>query len=229
MWVLPPTLSSILCPRGMLTHQLARLCLICPPPTTTGHTPGLDSLLAYPQAVTGCVLHTPAAPSTGALGAPSHFLPKAGGCLGGCLLLTGRFQAMHSSHPAKHRLPRGGSPSSPRCRGCIDFASSAALQWRQRGRHAWPAGRNLIRHAEGQGSREKSDERRRASLSAGRANPDTPEGNKTQTRLFRSGSECQNSGVVLSDGPKAEIKWRDGERTRKRWKGKGASSPQLQR
>lgn len=89
--------------------------------------------------------------------------------------------------------------------------------------------RNLIRHAEGQGSQEKSDERRRASPSAGQAYPDTPGGNKTETRLFRSGSVCQNSRAVLPDGPKAEIKWRDGERTRKRWKGKGASSPQLQR
>lgn len=54
----PAPLPSTLCPCGVLTHQLARLCLICPPPTTTGHTPGLESLLAYPQAVMGCFLHT---------------------------------------------------------------------------------------------------------------------------------------------------------------------------
>lgn len=36
MWVVPPPLPSILCPRGVLTHQLARLCLIYPPPATTG-------------------------------------------------------------------------------------------------------------------------------------------------------------------------------------------------
>ena len=40
-----------------------------------------------------------------------------------------------------------------------------------------------------------------------------------KTQLFRSGSGCQNPRVVLSDEPKAETEWHNGERTRKRWEG----------
>ena len=138
----PTPLPSTLCPCGVLTHQLARLCLICPPPTTTGHTPGLESLLAYPQAVMGCFLHTLWCSSSQheGSGAPLPLPSKSRRLPGGLLPLNRAISSYALSHPAKHRLPRGGPPSSPGCRGCIDFASSAALQWRQRGRHDWPAG-----------------------------------------------------------------------------------------
>lgn len=90
MWALPPPLPSMLCPRGVLTHQLARLCLICPPPTTMGHMPGLESLLAYPQAVTGCVLHTLWCSSSQhrGSGAPLSLPSKSGRLPGGLLPLN---------------------------------------------------------------------------------------------------------------------------------------------
>ena len=136
----PVTLHTVRMWRA--THQLARLCLICPPPTTTGHSPGLESLLAYPQAVMGCVPHTLWCSSSsqhGGSGAPLPLPSKSRRLPGGLLPLNRAISSYALSHPAKHRLPRGGPPSSPACWGCIDFASSAALQWRQRGRHDWPA------------------------------------------------------------------------------------------
>ena len=91
---------------------------------------------------TGCVPHTLWCSSSsqhGGSGAPLPLPSKSRRLPGGLLPLNRAISSYALSHPAKHRLPRGGPPSSPACWGCIDFASSAALQWRQRGRHDWPA------------------------------------------------------------------------------------------